>query len=116
MSDPECLFCRIVRSEIPSDIVYRDEHVTAFRDVEPQAPVHVLLVPNEHVTSTEDLEERHEPSTGRLLRAARLVAEREGVSTQGYRLTINTGRNANQLVPHLHLHLMGGRVFGWPPG
>ncbi len=112
----ECIFCRIVAGEIPSEIVYRDEYVTAFRDIEPMAPVHILLVPNEHVQSTEQLEERHEPALGRLLHAASIVARQEGVSDNGYRLTINTGRNANQIVPHLHLHLMGGRQFGWPPG
>jgi len=112
----ECIFCRILRGEIPADVVYRDEHVTAFRDIEPMAPVHVLVIPNEHLASMQDVEERHEPTMGRLLRAARLVAESEGVSELGYRVTINTGRNGNQLVPHVHLHVMGGRVFGWPPG
>lgn len=111
-----CIFCNIVAGAIPSDVVYRDEHVTAFRDIEPMAPLHVLMVPNEHVASAEDLEERHEAALGRLLRAASLVARREGVAPNGYRLTINTGRDANQVVPHLHLHLMGGRKFGWPPG
>jgi histidine triad (HIT) family protein len=112
----DCIFCRIVAGEIPSDVVYRDDYVTAFRDIEPQAPLHVVIVTNEHVQSTEQLEDRHEAATGRLLLAARHVARQEGVSEHGYRLTINTGRNANQLVQHLHLHLMGGRVFGWPPG
>ena len=112
----ECIFCRIIGGEIPSDVVYRDEHVTAFRDIQPMAPLHVLVVPNEHVGSTDELEERHEPAMGRLLRAASTIARNEGVAGDGYRLTINTGRDANQLVPHLHLHLMGGRQFGWPPG
>ena len=112
----DCIFCRIVAGEIPSDVVYRDEHVTAFRDIEPMAPVHILLIPNEHLTSTNDIEERHEPAMGRLLRAASQVARQEGVAEHGYRLTINSGRNANQVVQHVHLHLMGGRQFGWPPG
>jgi histidine triad (HIT) family protein len=112
----DCIFCRIVAGEIPSDVVYRDEYVTAFRDIEPMAPVHVLVIPNEHLASTDELEERHEAAMGRLLRAAGQIARDEGVAGHGYRLTINTGRNANQLVPHLHLHLMGGRPFGWPPG
>lgn len=112
----DCIFCRIVSGDIPSDVVYRDEYVTAFRDIEPMAPLHILVVPNEHLASTDELEERHEAAMGRLLRATSEIARREGVSTFGYRLTINTGRNANQLVPHLHLHVMGGRQFGWPPG
>jgi len=112
----ECIFCRIVAGQVPSQILYRDELVTAFRDIEPQAPVHVLFVPNEHLKSTDELDERHETLMGRLLRAASQVARQEGVADQGYRLTINTGRSANQLVPHLHLHLMAGRAFGWPPG
>ena len=112
----DCIFCRIVAGEIPSDVVYRDEHVTAFRDIEPMAPVHVLVVPNEHLPSTREAEDRHEPMLGRLLRAAAVVAQQEGIAENGYRLTINTGRNGNQLVPHLHLHVMGGRMFGWPPG
>ena len=112
----DCVFCRITAGDIPSDRVYQDEYVTAFRDIEPQAPVHILLVPNEHIGSTLDLEERHEPAMGRLLRAASMVAAQEGIAGRGYRLTINTGRDANQVVQHIHLHLMAGRHFGWPPG
>lgn len=112
----DCIFCRIAGGEIPSEILYRDEHVTAFRDIEPMAPLHVLLIPNDHIASTEELEERHEAAMGRLLRVASVVARQEGIASDGYRLTVNTGRNGNQLVPHLHLHLMGGRQFGWPPG
>jgi histidine triad (HIT) family protein len=112
----DCIFCKIVGGQIPADVVYRDEHVTAFRDIEPQAPVHVLLVPNEHVTSVRDLEAGHEAAMGRLLRAAGDVGRQVGVDEGGYRLTINTGRDAVQVVQHLHLHLMGGRKFSWPPG
>ncbi len=112
----DCIFCRIVRGEIPADVVYRDELVTAFRDIEPMAPVHVLVIPVQHLQSTRDVELRDEPMLGRLLRVASVVAQQEGIADLGYRLTINTGRNGNQLVPHLHLHVMGGRMFGWPPG
>jgi histidine triad (HIT) family protein len=112
----DCIFCRIVAGEIPSEILYKDEHVTAFRDIEPMAPVHVLIIPNEHIASTNEVDERHEPMLGRLLLAASRVAGQEGISESGYRLTINTGRNANQLVAHLHMHVMGGWQFGWPPG
>jgi histidine triad (HIT) family protein len=112
----DCIFCRIVNGSIPTEHVYRDEHVTAFRDIEPRAPIHILIVPNEHLASTEEIEERHEAAMGRLLRAASLVARQEGFADRGYRLTINTGRDAHQLVPHLHLHVMAGRTFSWPPG
>lgn len=112
----DCIFCRIVAGSIPADVVYRDEQVTAFRDREPQAPVHVLLIPNEHIASADTLEPSHEALVGRLFTAAQQVAREQGVAENGYRLTINTGRDANQTVAHLHLHLMGGRRFDWPPG
>lgn len=112
----DCIFCRIVAGSIPADIVYRDEQVTAFRDIEPQAPVHVLLIPNEHIASTDALEPRHEGLVGRLFTTAKRVAREQGVAENGYRLTINTGRDGNQTVAHLHVHLLGGRRFGWPPG
>ncbi|MFN8524483.1 MAG: histidine triad nucleotide-binding protein [Chloroflexota bacterium] len=111
-----CIFCRIASGEIPSDLLYSDEHVVAFRDIEPKAPVHVLIIPREHVASTEELEEAHEPIVGRLFSAARVIARSENVAVSGYRLTVNTGRDASQSVPHLHVHLMGGRGFSWPPG
>ncbi len=112
----DCIFCRIVAGGIPADVVYRDDQVTAFRDIQPQAPVHVLLIPNEHIASTDALESRHEALVGKLFAAAKQVAREQGVAENGYRLTINTGRDSNQTVAHLHLHLLGGRRFGWPPG
>ncbi len=112
----DCIFCRIVTGGIPADIVYRDEQVTAFRDIQPQAPIHVLLIPNEHIASTAALEAGHEGLIGKLFTAAARVAREQGVAENGYRLTINTGPDANQTVAHLHLHLMGGRRFTWPPG
>ena len=112
----DCIFCRIVAGSIPADVVYRDEQVTAFRDIEPQAPVHVLLIPNEHIASTDALEPGHEGLVGRLFTTAKQVARGEGVAANGYRLTVNTGRDGNQTVAHLHVHLLGGRRFGWPPG
>ena len=108
----DCIFCRIVAGEIPSDVVYRDEHVTAFRDIEPMAPVHILLIPNEHLTSTNDIEERHEPAMGRLLRAASQVAQREGIAEHGYRLAFNVLGDAGMTIWHLHLHVVGGRRLG----
>jgi histidine triad (HIT) family protein len=112
----ECIFCRIVRGEVPAQVVHRDDAVTAFRDINPVAPVHVLLVPNEHLTAVGDAGPQHEALLGRLLRAAAAVAAREGLAERGYRLVTNAGPDAGQLVPHLHFHLLGGRAFAWPPG
>ena len=113
---PECIFCKIVERRIPATIVHQDEDVTAFRDINPQMPVHVLLVPNDHVDNTEALESEHDLQVGRLLRTARLVAGDQGVAESGYRLVINTGPDSLNSVPHLHVHLLGGRKMGWPPG
>jgi histidine triad (HIT) family protein len=112
----DCIFCRIVAGEIPSTIVYQDDLVTAFRDIQPQAPIHVLIVPNEHLGSTNDAASQHESALGRLFVAARAIAAAEGVDASGYRLTVNNGADAMQSVDHLHVHLMGGRKFAWPPG
>lgn len=108
------LFTRIINREVPADIVYEDEHVVAFRDLNPQAPVHVLIVPREEVRGVADL-----PSSGdhqHLLNAAKTIAEQLGVAESGYRLVINQGEDAGQTVGHLHVHLLGGRELGWPPG
>ncbi len=111
----ECIFCRIVRGEAPARIVYQDEAVTAFHDLNPQAPVHVLIVPNRHISGVAQVEPEDEPMLGRLFTVARRVAEEMGVD-RGYRLVVNNGRPAGQSVFHLHLHLLGGRSFQWPPG
>jgi histidine triad (HIT) family protein len=116
VTQPDCIFCKIVVGEIPADVVYKNDQVTAFRDLNPQSPVHVLIVPNAHVDNTEALEPAHDASTGAVVRAAREIARLTGVSQSGYRLVINTGRDANNTVAHLHLHLLGGRAFNWPPG
>ena len=114
--DPDCVFCKIVAKEIPAGLVLQTDEVTAFRDINPQMPVHVLIVPNQHVANTEELEPNHDAMVGAMVRAAREVARLEGVTDSGYRLVINTGRDANNVVPHLHLHLLGGRRMSWPPG
>src|SRR5919108_2234823 len=114
--DPDCLFCKILAGEIPSQKVFADDQVTAFRDINPQMRVHVLVVPNQHIPNTEALEPEHDQIVGTLLRAARDIARREGVASSGYRLVINTGPDALNSVPHLHVHLLGGRAMGWPPG
>jgi histidine triad (HIT) family protein len=115
-SDPDCLFCKIVSGDIPATIVFRTDQVTAFRDINPQMPTHVLVVPNRHLDGTEVLEPEHDASVGAVIRAAREVARREGVAERGYRLVINTGADANNTVAHLHLHVLGGRRMSWPPG
>jgi histidine triad (HIT) family protein len=115
-SDPDCIFCKIVGGQIPATVVFRDEDATAFRDITPQAPVHVLIIPHDHVANTDSLEPAHDAIVGRLVRVARDIAHREGLAERGYRLVFNTGTDANNTVPHLHLHLLGGRTFSWPPG
>ena len=109
-----CLFCRIVRREIPATIVWEDEHSLAFRDIDPKAPTHVLVIPKAHVAS---LDEASDAATiGRLALAAAEIARAEGISERGYRTVINTGAEAGQTVFHVHLHLLGGRRLSWPPG
>jgi histidine triad (HIT) family protein len=109
-----CIFCRIVRGEIPSRIVYENESVVAFRDTDPRAPTHVLVVPRVHVGSVGELED---PAVaGHLVLAARRVAEATGIAESGYRLVLNTGADAGQSVHHIHLHVLGGRPMTWPPG
>ncbi len=113
MSD--CLFCRIAKREIPADVVLEREDVLAFRDVNPQAPTHVLVIPKEHVPSLAALDERHDRMLASLVGAVNEVARQDGVA-DGYRTVTNVGPAAGQSVEHLHLHVLGGRSFGWPPG
>ncbi len=108
----ECIFCRIVAGEIPADRVWEDEHVLAFRDIQPIAPTHVLIIPKVHVESFADVGEAHAPFLASLARAIREVAAAEGVDATGYRLLANTGPDAGQEVMHLHVHLLGGRPLG----
>jgi histidine triad (HIT) family protein len=105
----ECIFCRIVAGEVPADIIYQDEDFLAFRDIVPQAPVHLLIVPKSHITSVAELTEGQEKLAGRLIIIANELAEREGIARKGYRLAINCGPEGGQVVPHLHLHFLGGR-------
>lgn len=110
----DCLFCRIVRKEIPAKLIAEDEHSVAFRDINPQAPVHVLVIPREHVASLNEATDA--AMLGRLSLMAADIARREGVSESGYRTVINTNAQAGQTVFHVHLHLLGGRSMHWPPG
>jgi histidine triad (HIT) family protein len=114
--EQDCLFCRIVAGEIPSDIIYTDEHSIAFRDINAQAPVHVLIIPREHMESLDEATQKDEAMLGHLLRVAARVANEQGLSESGYRTVINTGEGAGQSVFHLHVHVLGGRAMIWPPG
>jgi histidine triad (HIT) family protein len=112
----DCLFCRIAAGELPATMVHEDDLVIAIRDINPRAPTHILLLPREHVVSAADLDESHAPLLGRLFAVAARLARDEGIADAGYRLVTNVGRWGGQSVDHLHLHLMGGRAFQWPPG
>jgi histidine triad (HIT) family protein len=113
-TDDDCLFCKIVAGEVPGDLVLTTDHVVAFRDVDPQAPTHVLVVPRHHLPDAAATTAADPEAIGRLVAAAAEVAEREGLTD--YRLVLNTGPGAGQSVFHTHLHVLGGRELGWPPG
>ncbi len=112
----DCVFCKIIAGEAPGKKLYQDELVSAFRDSHPVAPTHILIVPNKHVDSVNDLTAGDEPIAGRMLTVARHLAEQEGIQDGGYRLIVNTGANAGQRVFHLHLHLIGGQRMRYPMG
>lgn len=110
-----CVFCRIIAGEIPAERLHDDDLVVAIRDVNPQAPTHVLIVPKRHIASLMDAD--GDPNLyGRIVEVARTLAQRLGVADRGFRLLVNTGPDGGQAVPHVHFHLLGGRTMGWPPG
>lgn len=111
-----CIFCKIINDEIPSRKVYEDEEVLAFHDVNPQAPVHVLVIPKKHIAKVSDMDGEDELLLGKLVHVSKKVADDLGILDDGFRLVINNGEKANQTVFHIHLHLIGGRRMGWPPG
>jgi histidine triad (HIT) family protein len=113
---PDCIFCKISAGEIPAKLVYQDEHVTAFHDIAPKAPVHVLIIPNRHIESLAALASEDAEAVGRLLTVADQIAQATGVAGSGYRVAFNVGHDAGMAVNHLHAHLLGGRKLGWPPG
>jgi histidine triad (HIT) family protein len=113
---PWCTFCRIVHGESPAKILYQDDLVTAFRDIHPQAPIHVQIVPNRHIPAVTAVTPDDAELLGRMIAVANHLATEEGVAQSGYRLVINNGPQAGQAIAHLHLHLLGGRLMGWPPG
>lgn len=111
-----CLFCRIIRGEIPAARVYEDDRVVAFNDINPQAPMHVLVVPKEHVATLNDLDPGHDALAGEMVRRAAAIAKARGYDASGYRTVFNCNADAGQTVFHLHLHVLGGRTMAWPPG
>lgn len=116
MSEPDCLFCRIVKGEIPAELLHQDDFAIAIRDINPQAPTHLLVIPKQHIESLDDASLKHEPLLGHLLRVAARLANTEGLAEGGYRTVINNGAGAGQSVFHLHVHVLGGRPMNWPPG
>lgn len=112
----DCLFCSIIAGEIPAEIIYQDDQAIALRDINPQAPTHVLVLPREHMESLDDASQKDEALLGHLLRVAARLANEQGLSESGYRTVINTGAGVGQSVFHLHLHVLGGRSMSWPPG
>jgi histidine triad (HIT) family protein len=112
----DCLFCKIIAGEIPSEKVFEDDQVTAFRDINPVAPTHILIIPNKHIASINELTPEDENLVGHLFTTAKELAEREGVAESGYRLIINVGPDGGQVVYHLHLHLIGGQKMRHPMG
>jgi len=111
-----CIFCKIANGELESEIVYQDEDVLAFQDINPQAPTHILCIPRKHISTTNDLTKDDEAVTGKLLLTASQLAKQLGFAEDGYRLVMNCNGHAGQTVFHIHLHLLGGRHMSWPPG
>jgi len=116
MPEANCLFCRVIKGEIPGELLHQDELCIVLRDINPQAPTHVLVLPREHIESLDDASQRDESLLGHLLRVGARMANDLGHTESGYRTVINTGAGAGQSVFHLHLHVLAGRTFTWPPG
>ncbi len=112
----DCLFCKILAGDIPADIVYESDTAIAFRDINPQAPTHVLIIPRKHIATINDIEATDQAIVGSLYSVAREIATAEGIADEGYRAVMNCNAAAGQTVFHIHLHLLGGREMGWPPG
>ena len=116
MSEQDCLFCKIVAGDIPADIIYESESALAFRDINPQAPTHVLVIPRKHISTINDIDEADRELVGDLYMAAKAIAVDEGIDEFGYRAVMNCNEGAGQSVFHIHLHVLGGRGLSWPPG
>ncbi len=113
---PDCLFCRIVRKELPAKVLFENDRLLAFEDIRPKAPVHVLIIPKGHFASLNDAPAGAESLLGEILLRARTIAHEKGVGETGYRIVLNTARDSGQEVFHIHFHILGGRPMGWPPG
>ncbi len=111
-----CLFCEIIEKNIPAEIVFEDDEIMAFRDVDPRAPVHILIIPKKHISGLPEATESDKGLMGRICLVAAGIARKEKIGQSGYRLVVNSGPDAGQAVDHLHFHLLGGRSLGWPPG
>jgi len=107
----DCIFCKIASGAIPADVVYSDDDFVAFRDISPQAPIHDVIIPRRHILSINDLQEADQALAGKMILAAKKVAEKEGIAVSGYRLAVNCGPDGTQVVPHIHLHVLGGRLL-----
>lgn len=116
MTQKDCLFCRIVAGEIPADVIHESETSLAFRDINPQAPTHVVVIPKRHIATINDIETADQSVVGGLFTAAQVIAKQEGLADRGYRVVMNCNEEAGQSVFHIHLHLLGGRQMSWPPG
>ncbi len=116
MSDQGCIFCKIVAGELPADIVYQDDEVLAFRDINPVAPTHILIIPKQHLATANEFSAENQLLIGKLMLTASHLARKLGFSENGYRLAMNCNHDAGQTVYHIHLHLLAGRHFTWPPG
>jgi histidine triad (HIT) family protein len=111
-----CIFCKIAKGDIPCSKVYEDDKILAFKDINPEAPVHILIIPKEHIKSINVLEEKHKELIGHIFITAKNIAKNQGAAEDGYRVVTNCGDNGGQTVPHVHFHLLGGRILNWPPG
>jgi histidine triad (HIT) family protein len=112
----DCLFCKIVNNEIPAELIFEDDRIVAFNDINPQAPIHILIIPKEHFASLNDMPEEKKDLMGHILLRARQIAQNLGIQENGYRIVLNTARDSGQEVFHIHFHLLGGRRMTWPPG
>lgn len=116
MTEQDCIFCKIAAGELPADIVYQDDEVLAFRDINPVAPTHILIIPKQHIATANEFSDKNQQLIGKLMLTASRLAKELGFAENGYRLAMNCNRDAGQTVYHIHLHLLAGRHFTWPPG
>jgi len=112
----DCIFCKIVNKDIPAELIFEDEQIVAFNDINPQAPIHILIIPKEHFASLNDIPEEKKELLSHILLKARQIAQNIGIEENGYRIVLNTARDSGQEVFHIHFHLLGGRRMTWPPG